>query len=148
MTSFDFTATPPVQSALGSGTLYRALRDDVDFAFVVIGADGDYEVVHEDGVAEGTQGVTLINPFEVPQGEDERFLAAWEAAREVMAGRQGYQGTRLHRAAGPAQFRFVNVARWSSPLAFAKATGLLDFRQLAAEMPFASHPALYEVIRG
>jgi len=31
--------------------------------------------------------VILINPFEVPEGKDEEFFAAWEAAKACM-GRQ------------------------------------------------------------
>jgi hypothetical protein len=58
----------------------------------------------------------------------------------VLAQQQGYHGTRLHRSLTPADFRFVNIARWSSPLMFARA---LEFTDAAAAMPFPSHPALY-----
>jgi heme-degrading monooxygenase HmoA len=166
----DFLAA---KQAFTATALHRALRRDVDFRFVNIArvdspgawreAIGDpafpgaqmpfgshpglYEVVHEDGTPDGTEGVVLINPFEVAADADEHFLAGWNRAREVLAGERGYLGTRLHRSLGPADFRFVNVARWSSPLAFAKAVGQPDFQQIAKAMPFASHPALYEVIR-
>ena len=97
--------------------LYRALREDVDFRFVGVGAGGaEYEVVREDGSFEVEGGVTLINAFEVPDGEDDAFLAGWDGARAALSEQQGYLGTRLHRALGAAEFRFVNVARWSSPL--------------------------------
>lgn len=135
-------------------TLHRALRDDVDFRFVAVGGGEPasefpshsalYEVVHEEGAPDGPGGVVLINPFEVPEGADEDFLAAWDRARRALAGRQGYLGTRLHRSEGPADFRFVNLARWSSPLMFARALAAPDFRA-AGELPFASHPALYTV---
>jgi hypothetical protein len=133
--------------ASGSGVLYRALRDDAAFPFVRIAADpaGSYEVVREEGSPEGDDGgVTLINPFEVDASDDERFLAGWEAARAVMARQRGYLGTRLHRATGPADFRFVNQARWSSPLMFHRATQDPEFRHAGAAMPFPSHPALYQ----
>jgi heme-degrading monooxygenase HmoA len=144
----------------GGGTLHRALREDVAFRFVEVGtADsapaasgefashpGVYEVVHEDGEPAGSGGVVLINPFEVPAGEDRAFLAGWGRARDALAGEHGYLGTRLHRSAGPADFRFVNVARWSSPLMFARATGRPEFLETAQAMPFASHPALYTVV--
>ena len=107
-----------------------------------------YEVVREDGEPEGGGGVVLINPFEVPPGEDERFLAGWERAREAMAARPGYLGTRLHRSLAPTDFRFVNVARWSSPLMFARALQEPEVQQAAAAVDFRSHPALYEVVRG
>ena len=107
-----------------------------------------YEAVHEDGAPDGADGVVLINPFEVPADADEAFLTAWHRARELLAAQAGYLGTRLHRSLGPADFRFVNVARWSSPLMFAQAVGRPEFQQAATAMPFASHPALYQVIRG
>ncbi len=91
--------------------------------------------------------MVLIDPFAVPDDGDEAFLAAWDGAREVLAGQHGYLGTRLHRSAGPAEFRFVDVARWSSPLMFARATARPEFREKAAEMPFASHPALYTIVK-
>jgi heme-degrading monooxygenase HmoA len=153
--------------------LHRALREDVDFRFVNVasvespeawkeaisdpafpGRDmpfkahpGLYEVIYEDGVPDGSDGVVIINPFEVSPGVDDDFLARWHEARETLAAQPGYLGTRLHRSLGPADFRFVNMARWSSPLAFAKAVGRPEFREAAQGMPFPSHPALYGVVR-
>jgi heme-degrading monooxygenase HmoA len=154
--------------------LHRALRRDAELRFVDVArvdspeaceqaiADpgfpggkmsfkahpGLYEVAHEDGTPDGTQGVILINAFEIPGDADQRFLAGWERGREVLAAHPGYLGTRLHRSVGPADFRFVNIARWSSPLAFSRAVGRPDFQQVVTAMvPFASHPALYQVIR-
>jgi heme oxygenase (mycobilin-producing) len=147
--------------------LHRALRPDVDFRFVdvarvdsgvsdaaVPGATlpyrahpGLYEVVREDGTPDIEGGVVLINPFEVADEDDERFLAGWDRAREAIAQQRGYLGTRLHRSVAPADFRFVNVARWSSPLMFARALKRPDFQQAAQSMPFASHPALYQIVR-
>ena len=167
----DFLAA---KGGVRSTALHRALREDADFRFVNVAqvdspevwraAISDpafpgsqmpfkahpslYEVVHEDGMPDGTEGVILINPFEVPAEADDAFLGGWHRAREALAAQAGYLGTRLHRSLGPADFRFVNVARWSSPLAFVKAVRQPGFQQLAAAMPFASHPALYEVIRG
>jgi heme-degrading monooxygenase HmoA len=152
--------------------LHRALRPDAAFRFVNVAhvdspeawrraiADpafpggkmpfaahpGLYEVVHEEGACDA-DGVILINAFEVPADEDERFMAGWDRARELLAGQPGYVGTRLHRSLEPADFRFVNVARWSSAAAFAAAVEQPEFQQAAAAMPFASHPALYEVVR-
>lgn len=146
------------ESAGAPGTLYRALRPDVDFRFVSVATDPDavemrfeahsgrYEIVHEDGAPLGSQGTTLVNPFEVSPDDEEAFLAGWSRAREVLAEQRGYLGTRLHRSVGAADFRFVNVARWSSPLMFSKAVALPAFRQTAAAMPFPSHPALYTVV--
>jgi heme-degrading monooxygenase HmoA len=143
--------------------LHRALREDVDFRFVVVAHVDDpaaweqaisdpmpftyhaglYELARVDGRPDVTGGVVLINPFEVPPDADEQFLTGWDRARAVLAQQQGYLGTRLHRSATPADFRFVNIARWSSPLMFARALNRPEFQAAAAAMPFPSHPALY-----
>ncbi len=166
----DFLAA---KGALSATALHRALREDADLRFVNVGrvesaeawreaiADpafprsqmpfkahpGLYEAVHEDGTPDSAGGVILINAFEVPAQDDERFLAGWNQARERLAAQRGYLGTRLHRSLGAADFRFVNVARWSSPLAFAKAVEQPEFQETTAAMPFVTHPALYQVIR-
>jgi heme-degrading monooxygenase HmoA len=149
------------QPASPAATLHRALRADADFRFVEVG-EGDeagraagsvpahrgvYEVVREDATPDVEGGVVLINPFEVPAADDERFLAGWDRARGALTQQQGYLGTRLHHAAGPAHFRFVNIARWSSPLMFARALQRPEFGRAARAVPFASHPALYQVVR-
>jgi heme-degrading monooxygenase HmoA len=108
---------------------------------------GLYEIVHEDGTVDAAGGAVLINAFEVPPDADDEFLVGWSRARDALAGQPGYLGTRLHRSLGPADFRFVNIARWSSPLAFARAVGQPGFQQLSAAMPFTARPALYRVIR-
>ena len=138
-----------------SAVLYRALRTEVDFRFVAVdrahagsSAPGRYEAVHEEGAPDGAEGVTLINPFEVPAGEDERFAAGWERVRAALADQRGYLGTRLHRSVGESAFRFVNLARWSSPLMFARATQRPEFREAGADLPYAAHPALYSVVGG
>jgi heme-degrading monooxygenase HmoA len=154
--------------------LHRALRPDAEFRFVNVArvdspqawqraiADpefpggrmpfrahpGLYEVVREDGDIDVPEGVVLINPFEVAAEADDGFLAGWDRARELLAPQPGYLGTRLHRSLAPhADFRFINVARWLNPDAFAQALQQPAFQQAAAAMPFASHPSLYEVIR-
>jgi len=106
-----------------------------------------YEVAHEDGEPEGAGGVVLINPFDVPGDEDARFLTEWERVRGRFAARQGYLGTRLHRSLGPADFRFVNIARWSSPLMYARTLQQPEVAHAVAAMPFAGNPALYLLIR-
>ena len=146
------------QDGFGAVVLYRALRSDVDFRFVQVArvdAAKDafsahrslYEVVHEEGAPDGTEGVTLISPFEVPADEDERFLARWERARQGLAEQRGYLGTRLHRSVGAADLRFVNLARWSSPLMFSRALQQPEFRRASEDLPYAAHPALYTVVR-
>jgi heme-degrading monooxygenase HmoA len=162
------------KKAFAATALHRALREDADFRFVNVArvdapaawreaiADpafpggrmpfhahpGLYEVVHEDGAPDTSGGVVLINAFTVPDDADDGFLAGWDRARAALASQRGYLGTRLHRSVVPADFRFVNIARWSSPLAFARAVAQPEFQQSAAAMPFASHPALYQLVGG
>jgi hypothetical protein len=118
--------------------LYRALRPDVDFRFVSVAEGAGYEVVREHRAADTHGGVVLIDPFGVPAGEDDAFLAGWDDARAVLAEQQGYLGARLYRATGPADFRFVDVARWSSPLMVQRAG--------AKGIPVPSRPALYQPV--
>jgi hypothetical protein len=149
---------------VGATTLLRALRDDVAYRFVAVARDeapalvppegrfeahpGRYEVVHEDGALDGAGGVILINPFKVPDDADDAFLDGWHPARVFLTGQPGYLGTRLHRSLGAADFRFVNFARWSSPLAFTRAVGQEEFRRVSGLSAFPSHPALYEIVCG
>ena len=114
MTRITLFATEPEDDA--AGVLYRALRSDVEFRFVSVGEGDGYEVAREHGAPDTRGGVVLIDPFEVPAGEDDAFLAGWDDARTALAEQQGYLGARLYRATGPADFRFIDLTRWSSPL--------------------------------
>lgn len=92
--------------------------------------------------------VVLINPFEVPEGKDEEFLAEWEAAKAFMERQPGYVSTRLHRSLDPhARFRFINVAEWEIAEHFQAALNHPDFIRLREATPFPHFPAVYEVIR-
>lgn len=104
-----------------------------------------YEVAREAG--EGDGGVVLINPFEVPPGEDDAFLAAWQAAADLMMAKPGFQASRLLRSTSDdAAFRWVNLARWESVERFGAAVGDPAFQAAAGAMPHRGHPALYEVV--
>ena len=93
------------------------------------------------------QGVILINPFEVPPGNDDEFLEGWERAADYLRQQPGFITTRLHRALSPeAKFRFINVAEWKSPQHFQAAVSNEEFRRMAAGGA-PNHPALFEVIR-
>ena len=93
--------------------------------------------------------VTLINAFEVPAAEADRFIAAWEQARDYLAAQPGYVDTALHQAVGPeAEFQFVNIARWRSADDFAAAIGSPGFRESAAGLAgYRPHPGLYRMVR-
>jgi heme oxygenase (mycobilin-producing) len=108
---------------------------------------GLYEVISStERLTVPRTSVTLINPFEVPAGEDEHFIAGWELANAHLSQQPGYLSTSLHRSVGPdPDFRFVNVARWASAEAFAAAITDPAF-PAAAQVPYPAHPALYTAI--
>jgi heme-degrading monooxygenase HmoA len=144
--------------------LHRALRRDLDPRFVSLArvlsrpaleavitdpaypglATTLYEVVREHGTPDIEGGVVLVDPIASPAGGDERFLAEWQRSRAVLGEQQGYLGTRLYRHVGPSGLRFVDVARWSSPLMFARALRRPEFRQGTR----CSQAALYQPVRG
>ena len=135
--SITFPAEAP------DGPHLRALRDDVDFPYVVIAPGDGYEVVRDEGVVDGPGGAVFVNPFEVAPADDARFLEAWDAAREPLERCHGFLGRRMHRATGDAALRFVNVGRWSSPLMLQRAMRTPDVQQAVEAIEFPSHPALY-----
>ncbi|HBZ69609.1 MAG TPA: antibiotic biosynthesis monooxygenase [Deltaproteobacteria bacterium] len=94
--------------------------------------------------------VTLINPFEVPEGREEEALKEWEAAAKHLRKQPGFISTKLHEAVAPgAKFHFINVAEWESPEAFEAAVSNPEFRALTRSIVknFPHHPALYRIIR-
>jgi hypothetical protein len=119
--------------ALPGGALYRALRGDVAFRFVVVAPGSGYEIAHEDGDADGGGGVLLVEPYEVAPEDDEAFLAAWREAHAELAGHRGYLGARLYRSEGRAAPRWVETARWSSPLMVSRARARGDLYLRAPE---------------
>jgi hypothetical protein len=121
-----------VAEAPPGATLHRALRSDVRERFAGLPS----------AAAEGAGGVRLIVPFEVPAGEDERFLAAWKTVREVFSARRGYLGAEVLRSPDT---RLVAVVHWSSPLMYTRT--VREEGDLIAALPFPGQPALYVRVR-
>lgn len=95
------------------------------------------------------QPYILINPFEVPQGQEEQFREAWRAAAEYLRHAPGFLSTRLHESLDPAaKFRFVNIAEWETAQHFQAAVRSEAFQAIARKMPFPGNPALYRVLNG
>lgn len=127
-----------------AAVLHRALRDDADFPFVVLGAGDTYDVVRDEGDVDGDGGVLFINAFEVPDDADDAFVTTWEAVGPLLCKQHGFLGRRLHRAVEPGtRLRFVNIGRWSSPLMYARSAARPDIEAAVAALAFPSHPALY-----
>ena len=84
--------------------------------------------------------VTFVNCFEVPEGAEADFLARWQEVNDHMRAKEGYLEHQLCRALGEGPFRFVNVARWSSPQAFTAAHDDA-FRVLVSDPAWARYPS-------
>jgi heme-degrading monooxygenase HmoA len=91
--------------------------------------------------------VTLINIFEVPEGDEDAFIAAWEKTRNYLVQSPAHIETALHQSLHDGQFRFVNIAHWTSEEEFNAALGSQGFREAAVDLHWPMHPALYRVVR-
>ncbi|MDT7838634.1 antibiotic biosynthesis monooxygenase family protein [Aquabacterium sp. OR-4] len=95
-----------------------------------------------------SEGVVLINTFEVLPGRETECLAVWDRAAAFLSQRPGFVSTRLHRALRPdARLQLINVAQWASPAAFQAAVGDPAFRKLSETEACSGSPALYGVVR-
>ena len=93
--------------------------------------------------------IRLINCFEVPDGQDEQFMARFLVVNAFMAAQPGYLGHRLHRALVPAaRYRYVNYVEWQSVEHLAAARGD-TYRELAGAvlaLGVTSEASIYEVV--
>lgn len=96
-----------------------------------------------------SEHITLINPFEVPQGKLDESVIYWEACRDFLKKEPGYISTKLHQSIKDgSKFMLINVAVWESPKAFTEAS-----RKMAKELGVAppeglkANPSLYTEIR-
>jgi heme oxygenase (mycobilin-producing) len=93
--------------------------------------------------------VVLINPIEIPVGEEDAFLSVWLQAAEHMRHAPGFRSLQLHKSLDPqAKFRFVNVAKWESQEQWQKAVNTQPawiVEEMRNRWPTA-YPALYQII--
>jgi heme oxygenase (mycobilin-producing) len=96
-----------------------------------------------------TEAVVLINSFEVPAADAEKFIAAWEKTRDYLETQTGYIDTALHQAvASDAEFQFVNVAHWATAEDFTAAIRSPGMREATDGLAgYRPHPALYRMVR-
>ncbi len=91
--------------------------------------------------------VTLINIFEVPEGDEDEFIVAWEKSRNYLMTLPAHIETALHKSLHDARFRFVNIAQWTSEDEFNAAIRSEGFRESASGLRWPMSPALYHVVR-
>jgi heme oxygenase (mycobilin-producing) len=94
-----------------------------------------------------TMSLTLINIFEVPAGDEAEFIAAWEKTRDYLQTLPAHIETALHQSLHDTQFRFVNIAHWTSEEEFNAALSSPGFRESATDLRWPFHPSLYQVVR-
>lgn len=108
------------------------------------------------------QKLTLIVPFEVPEGREEEMRALWHARAERLSHAPGFLSARLYEInseveeylrqnvpglawVGEDRFRFVNIAQWTSLEQYEAA-----IRSTSEQQPigFPSYPAYYRPVSG
>lgn len=95
-----------------------------------------------------SEHITLINPFEVPQGKLDESVIYWEACRDFLKKEPGYISTKLHQSIKDgSKFMLINVAVWESPKAFTEASQKMA-KELGVVPPegLKANPSLYTVI--
>jgi heme-degrading monooxygenase HmoA len=80
-------------------------------------------------------------------GDADEFIAAWERSRDYLKTFPAHIETALHQSLHDAQFRFVNIAHWTSEDEFSAAAASQGFRETASDLRWPFHPALYQVVR-
>lgn len=109
------------------------------------------------------QTLTLIVPFEVPEGQEEEMRQQFKAVVEGMGTVEGSLGPGLYEldpeaeghlrsflaeqlGEGPdarAQYRFVNVAEWASPAHYIT---VMNSRRQVKPITFTGHGAYYRAV--
>ena len=78
--------------------------------------------------------VVLINEFNVPPEDSDRFIAVWADDAAFMKRQPGFISTQLHRGTSGSS-TFVNVAVWESARALGEAFRSPEFQRRAARYP-------------
>jgi heme-degrading monooxygenase HmoA len=94
--------------------------------------------------------VTLINSFVVPPASDEEFESLWTEASTYFREQPGFVSLRFHKAVSDdADYRYVNVASWTTYRDFQAAHSTEAFRAIVTSprwRAFPASPALYQVL--
>jgi heme-degrading monooxygenase HmoA len=98
------------------------------------------------GPADDGGVITIITPFEVPDGDEASFTDAWKALSAVAARLPGYRAARLHRSRGRnARFPFIGISIWDSEQSVTAALADPAFAAAFAAIDCPSHPSVYDV---
>ncbi len=90
--------------------------------------------------------VTLINAFEIPVSDEQKFLEQWKRTSAQAKVQKGYIETKLHRALkDDAKFLFVNVALWESEELYHAAFKNIEIHE-NDDTEVHANPALYKVL--
>jgi heme-degrading monooxygenase HmoA len=84
--------------------------------------------------------IVLINRFNVPADEVERFVDVWSEDAAFMKRQLGFISTQLHRGVAGST-TFVNVATWESARALGAALAGPEFQAQTARYPDGTHAA-------
>src|SRR5690242_10594316 len=104
------------------------------------------------------QTLTLIVPFEVPEGREEEMKQQWHTVAEPLSHAPGFLSARLYQIDTELEahlrqhipglfwlrdrFRFVNIARWAS---LAQYEAAIFARRDQKSITFPSYPAYYRI---
>jgi heme-degrading monooxygenase HmoA len=94
----------------------------------------DEHVAYLQQLQEDDGQVVLINEFNVPPEDTDRFLEVWADDAAFMKRQRGFISTQLHRGTAGSS-TFVNVAIWESARALGEAFRSPEFQQRAARYP-------------
>jgi len=94
----------------------------------------DEHVTYLQQLQEDDGPVVLINEFNVPPEDTDRFIAVWADDAAFMKRQPGFISTQLHRGTAGST-TFVNVAVWESASALGEAFRSPEFQQRAARYP-------------
>jgi heme-degrading monooxygenase HmoA len=94
----------------------------------------DEDVTYLQQLHEDDGQVVLINEFNVPPDEVDRFLEVWADDAAFMKRQPGFIWTQLHRGTAGSS-TFVNVAVWESARALGEAFRSPQFHERVARYP-------------
>jgi heme-degrading monooxygenase HmoA len=94
----------------------------------------DERTTYLEQLQENDGQVVLINQFDVPPEEAERFLEVWADDAAFMKQQPGFISTQLHRGTAGSS-TFMNVAVWESAKSLGEAFRCPEFQARAARYP-------------